>query len=278
MDEVVVKERADAAEGFFEAEAAGLAWLAAAPGGAAAVPVVHAGPGRIVLARLRETRPTERRAEEFGRRLAATHAAGAGAFGAPPEGWDGANFIGSRPQECRPEASWGRFFAEQRVLPFAGIAREVGDLRAEEHDMVLAACERLRSGDLDDDEPPARLHGDLWTGNVLWTAEGAVLIDPAAHGGHRESDLAMLALFGLPFLEAVLAGYEGAHPLRAGWRDRVPLHQLHPLAVHAAGHGRHYGVALADAADAVLALPSTTGRRRWATPVHPLDGGAAPIT
>ncbi|GMA27956.1 fructosamine kinase [Arenivirga flava] len=259
MDDVVIKERADAPEGFFEAEAAGLAWLAAAPAGAAIVPVIESGSGRIALARLREARPTPRQAEAFGRRLAATHAAGAAAFGAPPDGWHGPNFIGRRPQECRPEASWGGFFAEQRVLPFARIARAVGDLRGGELGRVIEACDRLRSGELDDDEAPARLHGDLWSGNVLWTADGAVLIDPAAHGGHRESDLAMLALFGLPHLDAVLAGYDAAHPLRRGWRDRVPLHQLHPLAVHAAGHGRHYGVALAEAADATLALPSTTG-------------------
>ena len=254
MNEVVVKQRTDAPEGFFEAEAAGLAWLAAADG-AETVRVVEAGPGRIALERLHEHRPTVRDAEEFGRRLARTHDAGAPAFGSPPEGWAGPNFIGSRAQECRPEPSWGRFFAEQRVQPFAAIAREIGDLRTDEHALVLAACERLRAGELDDGEPPARLHGDLWNGNVLWTDRGAVLIDPAAHGGHRETDLAMLALFGLPHLDAVLVGYESAHPLRAGWRHRVPLHQLHPLAVHAAGHGRHYGVALAEAAEAVLALP-----------------------
>jgi fructosamine-3-kinase len=254
MNEVVVKQRTDAPQGFFEAEAAGLAWLAAG-GGAATVRVVEAGPGRIVLERLREVRPAVEDAEEFGRRLARTHDAGAAAFGSPPEAWSGPSFIGSRAQECRPERSWGRFFAEQRVQPFAAIAREVGDLRADEHALVLEACELLRSGALDDHDAPSRLHGDLWTGNVLWTREGAVLIDPAAHGGHRETDLAMLALFGLPHLDAVLAGYEAEHPLRAGWRQRVPLHQLHPLAVHAAGHGRHYGVALAEAAEAVLALP-----------------------
>jgi len=81
-----------------------------------------------------------------------------------------------------------------------------------------------------------------------------VLIDPAAHGGHRETDLAMLALFGCPFLERVFAAYDAEQPLRPGWRDRVPVHQLHPLAVHAAGHGRSYGVALTEAAEQTLAL------------------------
>ena len=82
----------------------------------------------------------------------------------------------------------------------------------------------------------------------------AVLIDPAAHGGHRETDLAMLALFGTPYLEEILRGYQERHRLRDGWRERVPLHQLHPLATHAAGHGPAYAVALVDAARRVLAL------------------------
>src|SRR6478752_4834379 len=56
----------------------------------------------------------------------------------------------------------------------------------------------VAAGTFDSAEPASRLHGDLWSGNVLWTAREAVLIDPAAHGGHRETDLAMLALFGAP--------------------------------------------------------------------------------
>jgi fructosamine-3-kinase len=87
---------------------------------------------------------------------------------------------------------------------------------------VRAACERIAAGDFDDGSAPARLHGDLWTGNVLWSDAGVVLIDPAAHGGHRETDLAMLALFGCPFLEQILAGYESATPLTPGWRARTP--------------------------------------------------------
>ncbi|MGM1058880.1 fructosamine kinase family protein [Saccharothrix sp. Mg75] len=88
---------------------------------------------------------------------------------------------------------------------------------------------------------PARLHGDLWGGNAHWAADGrAWLIDPAAHGGHRETDLAMLDLFGCPHLDRVLAAYHEVSPLEPGRRDRVPLHQLFPLLVHAALFGREY--------------------------------------
>ncbi len=94
--------------------------------------------------------------------------------------------------------------------------------------------DRLASGDFDDDAPPARIHGDLWSGNVLWSPDGVVLIDPAAHGGHRITDLAMLALFGTPHLNRIHAAYEQecVH-LPDGWRDLIGLHQLHPLLVHA---------------------------------------------
>jgi fructosamine-3-kinase len=251
--ETIVKRRADAPEGFFEAEAAGLAWLAAA-GGARTVDVVAVSPGRIELERVDETRPDRHAAEAFGAALARTHAAGARAFGAGPDGWDGPLFIGRRPLPAADEPTWGAFYVRDRVLPYLEIAEEVGNTTSAEGQLVRRAANVIAAGAFDDDEAPARIHGDLWNGNMLWSVEGVVLIDPAAHGGHRETDLAMLALFGCPFLAEVLAAYDRAAPLRDGWRERVPLHQLHPLAVHAAGHGRNYGMALAEAAEAVLAL------------------------
>lgn len=91
----------------------------------------------------------------------------------------------------------------------------------------------------------ARLHGDLWGGNVLWArGDGLVagtLIDPAAQGGHAESDLAQLAVFGVPHLDRVLAAYEEVSPPARGWRRRAGLHQMHILVVHAALFGGGYG-------------------------------------
>jgi fructosamine-3-kinase len=105
-------------------------------------------------------------------------------------------------------------------------------------------------------EPPARLHGDLWPGNLLWGADGQVwLVDPAAHGGHRETDLALLALFGgAPHLDRILAAYREVWPLADGWADRVPLHQLHLLLVHTALFGAAYRDAVMGAARALTAV------------------------
>lgn len=264
--EVFVKRGSGHGPDFFRHEAAGLAWLAAARGGPRVVTVKGVDDDEITLERIPAGRATADAALRFGRSLAAMHDAGAAAWGAPAEGWAGRCFIGNRPQDCRPTASWGEFYAEQRVRPFVRIAVDLGVLGGADLAVVERACDRVAAGELDDpDDGPARLHGDLWTGNVLWTPAGAagvedgggveaVLIDPAAHGGHRETDLAMLALFGAPHLEQILRGYTEACSLRDGWRERVPLHQLHPLATHSAGHGAGYAVALADAARQVLAL------------------------
>ncbi|MFN3338680.1 MAG: fructosamine kinase family protein [Dietzia sp.] len=245
---------------FYRHEAAGLAWLAAAPGGPRVVEVLGVDDDEIALETIPAGRATAEAARRFGRSLATMHDAGVAAWGAPAEGWAGRCFIGNRPQECRPTGSWGEFYAEQRVRPFVAIAVDMGVLGGADLAVVERACDRIAAAELDHpDDRPARIHGDLWTGNVLWTgARGtdveAVLIDPAAHGGHRETDLAMLALFGAPHPDEILRGYQERHPLREGWQQRVALHQLHPLATHSAGHGAGYAVALADAARQVLRL------------------------
>lgn len=242
------KARADAPAGFFRCEAAGLAWLRAA-GGARVVDVLAVDDDHLDLVRLSPAPPTADAARAFGRALAATHDAGAPAFGAPPDGWDGDGFFGPLdaplPMPSGRYESWGEFLAECRLRP---LAASLARARAADDDTLAALdrlADRLARGELDDDDTPARLHGDLWSGNVVWTAQGATLVDPAAHGGHRETDLAMLALFGLPFLDEVLAGYQEAHPLRPGWRGRTGLHQVYPVGVHALLFGGGYADHLA---------------------------------
>ncbi|MEO5834848.1 MAG: fructosamine kinase family protein [Nakamurella sp.] len=248
------KQRTDAPPGFFEAEAAGLRWLGAVPDGAAVVDVLGVGPGFVELAQVPGGPTTAAAARAFGAALSRTHDAPTDAWGAPPAGYRGPTFIGRQPMTCRPTETFGTFYAQQRVLPYLRRAVDARHVDRPASRLVERVCERLTAGDFDDAETPARIHGDLWTGNLLWGPDGVCLIDPAAHGGHRETDLAMLALFGAPRLGDILTGYEEAHPLADGWRDRVPLHQLHPLAVHAASHGHSYAAPLTEAARAALSL------------------------
>jgi len=248
-----VKTRASAPSGFFEAEAAGLRWLADGDGARVAT-VLRVEPGRIELERIAESPPRADHALAFGAALARTHRSGAAAFGAAPGNWSGPLYIGKRPLPSTPTASWGEFYAHQRVMPYLATAVDAGNLTAPGARIVEQACALIATGVFDGDEPPSRLHGDLWNGNVLWSDQGVVLIDPAAHGGHRETDLAMLALFGCPYLAHIIEGYTAQYPLRDGWEARCSLHQLHPLAVHAAGHGPNYGAALVHAAEKTLHL------------------------
>ncbi|WP_407317971.1 fructosamine kinase family protein [Isoptericola halotolerans] len=245
------KARHDAPAGFFDTEAAGLRWLAV-DGGPRVARVLDVGPGHLDLERLVPGSATPSAARTFGRSLAALHDAGAPAFGTLPSGAT-EGFFGPLDDPLEMVAGswsdWPSYYAEARLRPVLAQGRRRGAFDDDDDAAFDRVCERLPrlAGPA---EPPARLHGDLWSGNVLWTtadgadetdeADEAALIDPAAHGGHRETDLAMLAMFGAPHLEEILAAYADAHPLAPGWRERVRLHQLYPLAVHAVLFGGGY--------------------------------------
>jgi fructosamine-3-kinase len=248
---VFAKTHRDPPRGFFTTEASGLRWLRR-PGVVAVPEVVAVSDGNgteppfLVLEWIDEGRPNDATEAELGRALAALHRAGAPAFGREDR-----RTTGSRGLPNDPCDSWVEFYAMRRLEPLARLAADGQALPASTLtlvDRVISRLEQLGGPP----EPPARLHGDLWAGNRLVDTTGRCwLIDPAAHGGHREFDLAMMRLFG-GFGADSFAAYEEVFPLAAGWDARVPLHQLAPLIVHAIKFGGGYAAATQRALRAVL--------------------------
>lgn len=253
-------------------EAAGLRWLKSAEpaGGPQVVGVLDSSAGSLHLERVTTQRASASAAAEFGAALAKMHQSvwpggplnlhrdSQISFGAlPPNHPAGVpHLFGPADQLLELGAgqhqSWGTFHAAERLEPV--FQQLEATLTPAEKQLLHSAQKRVASGDFDTEEPASLLHGDLWSGNVLWSDHGAVLIDPAAHAGHRESDLAMLQLFGLPHLDEVLNAYQQAAPLSEGWQERVPVHQLFYLAVHALLFGPTYHEATMAAAQRTLRL------------------------
>jgi fructosamine-3-kinase len=232
---VFAKSAAGLADGQLEIEAEGLRWLGEVDG--VPVPeVLVVDADVLVLDWILPGAPAGDTDERLGRALARLHAARTAAFG-----WHRDGFIGREPQRNTPPADdWATFWIERRIAPLVdrAVRRRALDPEARGRLDGLRAHLPERGGS---PEPPVRLHGDLWSGNVLVADGGAPwLVDPAPYGGHREADLAMLHLFGAPG-PSCMAAYAEALPLEDGWRDRLELWQLEPLLNHAVMFGGGYG-------------------------------------
>jgi fructosamine-3-kinase len=230
-----VKTRREVAPGEYENEAEALRWLAE-PQAVAVPDVLGVSDEVLALEWIEEGSLSAGGAEDLGRGLARLHAAGADTFGGPKP-----LRIGRLELPNDPLDDWPSFYATRRLLPLADSVS--GSARA----AVDRVCERIH--DLaGPPEPPARLHGDLWGGNVLADTRGkGWLIDPVAYGGHREVDLAMLRLFGAPS-PRILDAYAEEAPPADGHEDRVGLWQLFPLLVHAVLFGGGYGASVESTA------------------------------
>lgn len=277
-----LKWNRDAGPRFFEAEADGLAALARA--GAVKTPEVAARSALdepvpwLLLEWIDEGRPSRRSWSCLGRQLAALHRAGTTRMGAAGPrlgvagssgqsdharshcyGWHADNVIGSLPQPNGRTRSWPEFWARRRILPLVGELRAGGAFSARQAAAMEAAAEAMAeiAGPAAEADGPSLLHGDLWSGNVLFDGAGdPVLIDPAVYVGHREVDLAMARLFG-GFAPTFYRAYEKAWPLLPGHEARRSAYQLYPLLVHARLFGGGYASQAVAAAEAVRAAAAT---------------------
>ncbi|MCA9183946.1 MAG: fructosamine kinase family protein, partial [Planctomycetales bacterium] len=237
--QVFLKHNSQAPPRMFTCEAAGLNWLREAH--ALVIPEVlavsdpsSAGPHFLVLEFIASKTKVNRFDELLGQGLATLHRSSVQAFG-----WSASNFIATLVQDNSPSTLWSTFYRERRLRPQVraaidkGVAPRAWNANFERLfsrlDSIAGPC-----------EPPARLHGDLWAGNLLVSAEGKpCLIDPAVYAGHREIDLAMMRLFG-GFAPEVFDAYAESYPLATGWSERIALYQLYPLLVHVNLFGKGY--------------------------------------
>ncbi len=235
---IFIKTHGNPPPNHFTTEALGLEWLAETA--TVSVPDVLGASDEVpylAIAWVDESRQrhgSEAGEKQLGRQLAALHAHECPCFGRQDRRSTGSLGLPNEPCD-----SWSEFYASQRLLPLARIASERRALSP----ALIKSIETL-SQRLDDyvsvDTRPSRLHGDLWAGNRLVDTSGiSWLIDPAAHGGHREFDLAMMRLFG-GYSEACVAAYCEAFAPEPGWQERISLHQLAPLIVHAIKFGSSY--------------------------------------
>lgn len=266
MSEQVFRKTASAAA--IATEVASLAWLgeATATGGAAVAEVMGHGKGWLETRRLTFATPSPDAARDFGQRLAMTHAAGAPFLGAAPPGLPPPEAVlADLPSPVVDEPtffSWGAFFAALRLAPHMHQAQAAGSFDSSQAKRIWRLIDRVADGEFDADQPQAvraaqsrgpssgsglavaRVHGDLWKGNVVFACDErgttATLIDPSAHGGHAETDLAELAVFGAPHLAHTIGGYNEVSALADGWQERLPINQLHMLLVHVVKFGEGY--------------------------------------
>lgn len=239
---IFVKTHSNPPAHFFSTEAAGLQWLH--DSGTVAIPAVLAFSDEPPFLALQWIEPGVSRDDaKLGEALAGLHRAPWEKFGRPDKRTTGSLAVPNSPCD-----SWSEFYATRRLLPLVTIARQRQTTAISEADFsaVESIAENLSSIEIANDRP-SLLHGDLWDGNRVADNNGnSWLIDPAAHGGHREFDLSMMQLFG-GYNTECFAAYHEAYPLTPGFMERVPLHQLAPLLVHAIKFGSGYTSAVRSA-------------------------------
>jgi protein-ribulosamine 3-kinase len=169
----------------------------------------------------------------LGSQLAKLHQHGVAQFGLSQD-----NFIGSLAQINTQSSNWTDFYVEHRLLYQLNLAMESGKLSHSEIPPITSLKTVLKP--LFEHVKPALLHGDLWSGNYLFSKDGLpYLIDPAVYYGHSEVDIAMSRLFG-GFHDTFYEAYQDVHPETIYSTARLDIYQLYFLLVHLNLFGSSY--------------------------------------
>ncbi|RYM05412.1 fructosamine kinase family protein [Sporolactobacillus sp. THM7-7] len=223
---------------FFTQEARGLKWIGKAARTPRVIAVGEIG-GKDYLILQWIARSSRRNDRKLGQALARVHRITASAFG-----FDANNFAGQLPQYNEWETDWAAFYLRWRLTPQIEIAKKRGRWNLRREKKFERLSELIKETYRDLEVTPSLLHGDLWSGNVMFADEGEpVLIDPSIFFGNREMDIAMSRLFGgfrPDFYQAYLSDY----PLDPGWQERMPWYQLYYLLCHLNMFGEGYGAAV----------------------------------
>lgn len=227
--------------GLFQAEAAGLRALMLA-NGPRLPEIALVGEGFLLLEDLGDGEPSREFWPELGRQVAGLHN-----HTGERCGFTSDNFLGASPQPNPWTADGYAFYASHRLGFQAGLAYASGRLSLSDRKRVMLLAHRLP--EVIPLQSASLIHGDLWTGNVHADRHGRpALIDPAAHFGWAEADLAMTALFG-QFPEPFYTAYLELRPLIPGWRERFPIYQLYHLLNHLNLFGGSYAGAVSRILD-----------------------------
>ncbi|MEO9887568.1 MAG: fructosamine kinase family protein [Balneola sp.] len=232
-DSFFLKWNGSAPEHMFKSESKGLKMLFDAKTELIIPEVILIGKDFLLLSLIESCSANSASDFNFGVQLAKLHRNSSENFGL-----DHDNFIGKLPQRNRTHKSWANFFIQERIEPQIKLGIDSGKFL----DSLDNKIEKLASvvEKLFPDEPPALLHGDLWSGNYMYTTNGiASIYDPAVYYGHREMDLAMTKLFG-GFSKDFYEGYDSEYPLEDGFEERIQLCNLYPILVHANLFGGGY--------------------------------------
>jgi len=191
-------------------------------------------PGLLLMEYLQPASNTSGFDEQLGRGLAQLHRKTASAFG-----FHHFNYCGTTIQDNTWTDNWPEFYAERRIWALVQQIKSTRGMSSEEQKLYEKLVDKIPTL-LAHQTIPSLIHGDLWSGNYMYSANGPALIDPACSYADREMELGMMQLFG-GFSSRVWEAYQEEFPLPEDWRHRMRLYQLYHILNHYLLFGGSYG-------------------------------------